>query len=55
LQKTIFCAQAHKKLPVGKKIAAITKAPPGLSISEFSAQRRAKLPFVIEVCDAFAI
>jgi hypothetical protein len=47
LAETIFCAQAHKKLPVGKKIAAITKAPQGLSISEFSACERAKLVHTI--------
>jgi hypothetical protein len=43
----------HKKLPVGKKITAMTKAPQGLSISEFSADERAKLARPIEVCDAF--
>jgi hypothetical protein len=50
---TIFCALRHKKLPEGRKIAAMTKATLWLSISEFSTERRAKLAFPIEVCDAF--
>jgi hypothetical protein len=45
--ETIFCALRHKKLTEGKKITAMTKAPPGLSIAEFSTAERAKLARLI--------
>jgi hypothetical protein len=42
-------------LPGSKKITDMTKAPQGLSISEFSTAERAKLARLIEVCDAFLV